>query len=64
MSIKRYYGDNGQLLRYEMSKEMKERGIRYANKCKRDDLIKDTAIRAGIPLVVFGFLLIVALSNK
>lgn len=39
MSINRTYGDNGKLLRVEMTKEMKERGVRYANKCKRNQII-------------------------
>lgn len=39
MSIKRHYGDNGELLRYELSNEMKQRAKRYYNKQKRAQLI-------------------------
>jgi hypothetical protein len=39
MSVKRHYGDDGQLLRYELSKEMKQRAARYYKKQKRAQLI-------------------------
>ena len=55
MSIKRFYGDNGQLLRYEMSKEMKERGVRYANRCKRNQII-DAAMPFVVVALGVGFL--------
>ena len=58
MSVKRTYGDNGELLRYEMSKEMKARGVWYANKCKRNQVIDTVmpfiiSIAAGVLLAAW-----------
>jgi hypothetical protein len=43
MSIKRYYGDNGELIRYEM----RTRGARYARKQKIVNALIETALIVG-----------------
>ena len=59
MSTKRYYGNNGQLLRYEVEKEMVARKTRYT---------KDTLFNAVVPYVVIalgvGFLTVWYLINN
>jgi len=56
MSIKRYIGDNGELLRYEMN----TRGKRVYFK----ETIKDIAIRFAIVFVGFSFLAAVFLITN
>lgn len=53
MSVKRYYGDNGELIRYEM----KVRGKRSYIK----EQVKDIAIRAVIVFVFMSFLAVIYL---
>lgn len=59
MSINRTYGDNGELLRYEVEKEMVARKTRYT---------KDTLSNAVVPYVVIalgvGFLTVWYLINN
>ena len=60
MSVKRYYGDNGQLLRYEITKEMNTRGKRYY---KRAQMVED--LKAfGVTFAVFGALTVWYLINN
>jgi hypothetical protein len=59
MNVKRYYGDNGQLLRYEVGKEMKNRGKRMYYTA----MIKDIAIKFTIVTVVGVILLAVLLTH-
>lgn len=40
MSTRRYYGDNGKLLRYEIINEMNTRGARYHKQAKRHELVE------------------------
>jgi hypothetical protein len=56
MSVKRHYGDNGELIRYEM----KKRGKRYYFKTQ----LKDIAIRFTIVCVGFGLLTVWYLINN
>lgn len=63
MSIKRYYGDNGELLRYEMSKEMKEWAARYYKKTRRAQLI-DAVMPFVVIVVGVGALVVWYLINN
>lgn len=58
MSIKRYYGDSGLLLKVEMSKEMKARVARYYKKTKRAQFM-DTVVMPAL-VIILGIGLIIA----
>lgn len=54
MHIIRYIGDNGELLRYEIKKEMTTRGARYYKTAKRREYIKDALYLApGVILLLY-----------
>jgi hypothetical protein len=62
MSIKRYIGDDGALLRYEVMNEMKQRKTRT----QRDHIInelKDIATRTVIVLLGMSVLLVTILTS-
>lgn len=60
MNVTRHYGSNGQLLRYEVTKEMRVRGKRTFYK----EQLKDAAIRFIIVMVVMSILLIAFLVKN
>lgn len=62
MHIVRYIGDNGELLRYEIKKEMRTRGKRIKHQYIKNQ-IKDVAIRLSIVLTVTAILAITLLAN-
>lgn len=55
-SIKRTYGNNGELLKVEMSKEMKARAERYYKKTKRAQFIDQVITPLIITLSVTAIL--------
>jgi hypothetical protein len=61
MRIKRYYGDNGELIRYEITKEMNSRAKRYYKSSRKAERINDimslVVIIVGIGLMVAWYLI-------
>jgi hypothetical protein len=56
--VKRYYGDNGQLLRYEVVREMRTRGKRMYYRAQVIDVI----IRFAIVLGIMGIVALITLT--